>query len=240
MATFVVAHGAWSASWAWRKMHPLMRAAGHELVVPCYTGLGERRHLLDPGITLDTHVLDVVGAIKMEDLRDVVLVGHSYGGMVATGVADRARERIAHLVYLDAFVPSDGQSLFDLQGPEHRARVEAMAASDGEGWLVPPQAPPPDTAPEDLAWIGPRRFPQPIATFRTPLQLDHGEFSGPRSYIFCTRVGPADSFRQFAARARAEHGWGYRELDASHNPHITMPAELARVLDGIADERSPI
>lgn len=234
MATFVVAHGAWSASWAWKKMHPLMRAAGHELHVPCYTGLGERYHASAPGITLDTHIADVVGRIEMEDLRDVVLVGHSYGGMVATGVADRVRHRIAHLVYLDAFVPRDGQSLFDLQPEAHRERVIALAHEHGEGWRVPPQPLPPDTAEEDLAWIEPRRFAQPLATFQSPVTLSRGEFDGPRSYIFCTRAGPADSFRQFAQRAKAEPGWRYIELDASHNPHITCPEDLMRLLNGIA------
>ena len=234
MATFVVAHGAWSASWAWKKMRPLMSAAGHDLFVPCYTGLGERRHAASPAITLETHIADVMGAIEMEDLRDFVLVGHSYGGMVATGVADRARERVRHLVYLDAFVPRHGQCLFDLQPDAHRKRIENLASTTGEGWKVPPQQPPPDTSAEDFAWIGPRRFPQPLATFTTPLQLQHGEYAGPRTYIFCTRVGPADSFRQFSQRAQHETGWRYLELDASHNPHITMPEHLMTVLDGIA------
>lgn len=234
MATFVVAHGAWSASWAWRKMHPLMHAAGHVLHVPCYTGLGERRHVSAPDITLDTHIADVIGRIEMEDLHDVVLVGHSYGGMVATGVADRMRQRIAHLVYLDAFVPRDGQSLFDLQPEAHRQRVELLAQQHGGGWRVPPQPLPPDTAPDDVAWIEPRRFAQPLATFRTPVHLQHGDFDGPRTYIVCTRVGPADSFRPFAARARSEPGWRYIELDASHNPHITWPESLMGVLADVA------
>lgn len=239
MATFVVCHGAWSASWAWRKMHPLMRARGHALHVPCYTGLGERRHLLQRDITLDTHIADVCGHIEMEDLSSVILVGHSYGGMVATGVAGRMRDRIAHLVYLDAFVPHDGQSLFDLQAPEHRIRVEAQAQSSGEGWLVSPQPPPPDTSPEDLAWMASRRFSQPLATFSTPVSLPKGGFAGQRCYIFCTRVGPANSFRQFSQRARTEPGWRYAELDASHNPHVTVPEELMAVLERLVGPASP-
>lgn len=234
MATFVVAHGAWSASWAWRKMRALMQAAGHELWVPCCTGLGERRHLLSRDITLDTHITDVTGVLEIEDLADVVLIGHSYGGMVATGVADRARERIRHLVYLDAFVPRDGQCLLDLQPAMQRARVEARAAAEGEGWLVPPQDPPPDTGAADLAWMMPRRFSQPIGTFRTPVRLTRDEMVGRRTYIFCSRAGPADSFRPFAMRAQAEPGWSYLELDASHNPHITCPETLMGVLDRIA------
>ena len=115
--TFLVCHGAWSAGWAWRKMHPLMQAAGHRLVTPSYTGLGERAHLAHPSIDLETHIADILNVITYEDLRDVVLLGHSYGGMVATGVADRARDLIAQLIYLDAFVPKHGQSLLDLNEP---------------------------------------------------------------------------------------------------------------------------
>ena len=118
MTNVVVAHGAWSAGWAWKKMRPLLRAAGHEMWTPTYTGIGERVHLANPSIDLDTHIADVTGVLESEDLRDVALIGHSYGGMVATGVADRARDRIAQVIYLDAFVPQDGQSLADLAGDE--------------------------------------------------------------------------------------------------------------------------
>ena len=99
--TFLVCHGAWSAGWAWKKIHPLMQAAGHRLFAPSYTGLGERVNLANPSIDLETHIQDILNVIKYEDLRDIVLIGHSYGGMVATGVADRARERITQLIYLD-------------------------------------------------------------------------------------------------------------------------------------------
>ncbi len=114
MAIFVVAHGAWSAGWAWKKMHPPMAARGHRLIAPTYTGLGERGHLARPDIDLETHIADILGVLAFEDLSDVSLIGHSYGGMVATGVADRARDRISQLIYIDAFVPDDGQSLLDL------------------------------------------------------------------------------------------------------------------------------
>src|SRR5437016_508361 len=107
--TFLVCHGAWSAGWAWKKMHPLMSKAGHRLVTPTYTGLGERAHLAHPAIDLETHIADMLNVIKYEDLRDVVLIGHSYGGMVATGVADRARDKVRELIYIDAFVPESGQ-----------------------------------------------------------------------------------------------------------------------------------
>ena len=234
MATFVVAHGAWSAGWAWKKMRPLLRECGHELFTPTYAGLGERVHQVSPNVDLDTHIQDVCAVLTMEDLRDVVLVGHSYGGMVATGVADREAHRIDQLVYLDAFVPRDGQSVFDLHPPEVRDRMRGAAQRDGEGWLVPPNPPPPDTPAADLAWMAPRRLPHPIRTFEQPIRLSGEVERLPRTYIYCTRPGPGDGFRQFAQRARTEAGWQYREIDSSHNPHITAPEALATMLDDIS------
>ena len=236
MATFVVAHGAWSSAWAWKKMRPLLRAAGHELWTPSYTGLGERVHLANPAIDLDTHIQDVAGVLEMEDLNGVVLVGHSYGGMVATGVADRARSRIAQLVYLDAFVPRDGQSVFDLQPPEARERVRELAKTKGDGWRIPSNPMPPDTPEADVAWASSRRFPQPIKTFETPLRLTSQAEPPPRNYIYCKRNAPGDVFRQFAERAQRE-GWRYFEMDASHNPHITQPEALLAILTQIASAR---
>jgi pimeloyl-ACP methyl ester carboxylesterase len=224
MAVFVVAHGAWSAGWAWKKMRPLMRAAGHELFVPTYTGLGERAHLLTRDVNLDTHIADVCGVLEYEDLSDVVLVGHSYGGMVATGVADRAAPRLRQLIYYDAFVPRNGQSLSDLGPPgPHSARARAEAESDG--WLVPSSPVPPDTAPEDVAWITAHRMKQPLACFEDKIALK-AEPSLPRSYIKCSRIGPVDVFKPFWDRARAE-SWPTIEIDASHSAHITAP-ELLR------------
>ena len=121
LATIVLAHGAWSAAWAWKKVRPLMAAAGHQFFTPTYTGLGERAHLASPSNDLETHIQDLLGVLKFEDLREVVLIGHSYGGMVATGVADRARDRVARLIYLDAFVPANGQALIDLVPPARAA-----------------------------------------------------------------------------------------------------------------------
>jgi pimeloyl-ACP methyl ester carboxylesterase len=233
MATFLVAHGAWGAGWAWKRMHPVLRAAGHELLTPSYTGLGERGHLAGPAIDLETHVRDVLGVLEFEDLRDVALIGHSYGGMVATAVADRAADRLARLIYLDAFVPRDGQSMFDLLPPRARDRMREQARVEGEGWRVPPNPLPPDTAEADLPWLNARRMPQPLATFEQPLRLARGETALPRSYVYCARFGPGDVFRPFAERARREPGWRAYELDASHSPHVTAPDALARLLDTI-------
>jgi pimeloyl-ACP methyl ester carboxylesterase len=149
-STFLVCHGAWSAGWAWKKVHPLMAAAGHRLVTPTQTGVGERAHLANPSIDLETHIQDILNVIRYEDLRDIVLIGHSYGGMVATGVADRARNRITQLIYLDAFVPDDGQSLLDLNQPV-RQRIQEFA--NAGGWQVPPNPIPPDTSEADVEWL---------------------------------------------------------------------------------------
>lgn len=236
-STFLVAHGAWSAGWSWKKMHPLMSAAGHSLFTPTYTGLGEREHLASPSNDLDLHIQDILAVIKYEDLQDIVLIGHSYGGMVATGVADRSRDRIRKLIYLDAFVPRDGQALVDLNPPAVRSRMEE-AAKAGDGWRVPPNPTPPDTSEADAKWIAERRVPQSIKCFETPLRLRNGELTLPRSYIYCTRITPADPFRPFAERARKERGWRYYEIDASHSPHITAPEKLATLLGKIASEQA--
>ncbi|WGS23828.1 MULTISPECIES: alpha/beta hydrolase [unclassified Bradyrhizobium] len=230
--TFLVCHGAWSAGWAWKKMHPLMQAAGHRLVTPSYTGLGERAHLANPSIDLEAHIADMLAVIRYEDLRDIVLLGHSYGGMVATGVADRARERVAQLIYLDAFVPRDGQSLFDL----NEVAIEKMrdAARNGDGWRIPPMPTPPDTSPADVEWLTARRADMPLKCFEQRLTLQHGEPALPRSYIYATRITPADTFGQFAKRTKAEAGWRYFEIDASHAPNVTAPEALMALLIEIA------
>ena len=228
MAVFVVAHGAWSSAWAWRQMRPLLRQAGHELFTPSYTGLGERDHLARCNVNLTMHIQDVANVLEFEDLRDVVLVGHSFGGIVATGVADRAPERIVRLIYLDAFVPADGQSLFDLVSPIARDKM-IEGCRMGDGFRVPPRDMPPDTSEADRAWAAPRRRPHPIAAFEEPLRLS-GKPLPPRGYIYCLRIGPDDAFGPFAALAKREH-WQYAELDASHNPHITAPAALLETLE---------
>lgn len=230
MSVFVVAHGAWSSGWAWRKMRPLLRAAGHDLFTPSYTGLGERRHLATRAVNLSLHIDDVVNVLESEDLRDVVVIGHSFGGLVATGVADRARSRVARIIYLDAFVPDADQSLMDLVSPHARDGMKAACLA-GDGWRVPPRDMPPDTPDEDRAWATPRRVAHPIAAFEERLSLS-GVPLPPRAYIYCRRADGNDGFGPFAARARRE-GWPYAEIDASHNPHITAPRELCAVLESL-------
>ncbi|TDH61681.1 alpha/beta hydrolase [Dankookia rubra] len=226
MATYLICHGAWSAGWAWKKLRPLLRAAGHEVFTPSYTGLGERAHLAHPLVDLETHVQDILAVIEAEGLRDILLVGHSYGGMVATGVADRVPQLIRHLCYLDAFVPQDGQSLDDLVG-------SAPVAAPVAGWLVPPNPSAPDTAEADLAWTLPRRVHQPARCFSQKLRVAHAAPAVPRSYIHCTRKQGPDVFAQFADRFRADPAWRFHAMDASHSPNITAPEALAALLLGL-------
>ena len=230
--TFLVCHGAWSAGWAWKKMHPLMRAAGHRLVTPTYTGLGERAHLAHRGIDLDAHIEDMLNVIKYEDLRDIVLVGHSYGGMVATGVADRARDKVRQLIYIDAFVPQDGQSLLDLNEVA-RPRMHELSKT-GDGWRVPPNPTPPDTPPADVEWLTARRVDMPIKCFEAKLKLLGGPLTLPRSYIYATRITPADTFGPFARMTKGDAAWSYYEIDASHSPNVTAPEALMELLQKIA------
>ena len=232
--TFLLCHGAWGGGWSWRKMHPLMQTAGHRLLTPTYTGLGERAHLAAPSTDLDTHIQDILNVIYYEDLRDIVLVGHSYGGMVATGVADRARDQIAQLVYLDAFVPDDGQCLLDFLPESERQRMRDAAAS-GDGWRVPANPTPPDTLPEDVAWLTPRRVDMPLKCFEQRLRLQE-PLTLPRSYIYCTRIPPADLFGLFAKRARTEPGWRCVDIDASHAAMLTVPDALMALLAKLTEE----
>jgi pimeloyl-ACP methyl ester carboxylesterase len=227
-----VAHGAWSAGWSWKKMHPLMEKAGHRLIVPTCTGLGEREHLASPAVNLDTHIQDLLGVIKFEELTDLVLVAHSYGGMVATGVADRVPEHIRQLIYVDAFVPRGGQSLFDLAGSDTRDRFR-QGLDDGDGWRVPPMPVPADTSDADRKWIEKFRMPQPLHCFDQPLSLANGDTKIPRAYIKAKKASPGDPFKQFAERAMAE-GWQYREIDSSHSAQVTEPEALMKLLEELA------
>ncbi len=235
MAIVVLAHGAWSAAWAWKKVRPLMAAAGHQFFTPTYTGLGERAHLASPSNDLETHIQDVLGVLQFEDLRQVILIGHSYGGMVATAVADRAPDRIARVIYLDAFVPFHGQALIDLLPAEERQRL-LDSIKTGDGWRVTPNPIPPDTAPEDAGWIKRFRMPQSAKCFEQPVSI-HGTTSLPRAYIHCTRFAEKKPFAQFASLASREPGWESYELDASHSPNVTAPVALTELLGRILSER---
>ena len=209
----------------WSRLARILRAAGHEVFTPSLTGIGELSHLASPAVDLAAHITDVLKLMEYKRLSGVVLVGHSYGGMVVTGVADRAAERIGVLVYLDAFVPSDGQALVDLVRPEVRAAIAAQS-----GWQVPPLPPQLQgmTDPAELAWIEGRRDSQPLRTFTQAVSVK-GNFRGRKIYVFCSGYSPT-TFSGFAAAARGDPAWRYHELPTHHYPQISMPRETAEIL----------
>lgn len=225
--TYVLVHGAWHGSWCWRHVTPLLTAGGHKVLTPTLTGLGDRAHLLRPEISLATHVADVATAIETEELADVILVGHSYAGMVITGAAERCADRIKRLVYLDALVPVHGQSGFDLNSEQFRETLEADAREHGDGYKVTALTPQAlgITDPTDAEWVAARLVPHPIGTFRDPVEARDRVPSIASTFIFCTRFGFSDT----AARCRA-NGWPVLEIDSGHDAMITNPQELAELL----------
>jgi pimeloyl-ACP methyl ester carboxylesterase len=234
MATFVLVHGSMHGGWCWQRVIPRLRAAGHTVYAPTLTGLGERIHLAHPGIDLDTHITDVANVLEYEDLCDVTLVGHSYGAIVITGVADRLQERIAHLVFVDGAVAADGQALIDFFPAEGRAARQALVDAEGDGWLLPP---PTDltglgvTAAEDVVWVRAKLAPQPFKTLTQPLRLTNAAgFGGPKTFIACV-TAPVTGWRDaMIERIHTEHGWRYRELATGHDAMITAPDHLANLL----------
>jgi pimeloyl-ACP methyl ester carboxylesterase len=239
MATFVIVHGAWGGAWAWNKFAvPMLREAGETVYPVTLTGLGERTHLASPDVSLDTHIQDVANVLFYEDLTDVILVGHSYGGNVITGIADRVPERLQQLVYLDAAAPADGQSSADTF-PGRRQQLEEQAAQSGDGWQIAPGAVPPDQPAEITEWARPRRSPMPIKTMTTALKLTRGETTLPRAFVYCT-IGKEPGSAQFARaeRIRTDPRWRYFELNTGHNLHYTAPQETVAILRELA--HSPV
>jgi pimeloyl-ACP methyl ester carboxylesterase len=224
--TFVLVHGAWHGGWCWKKVVPLLEAAGHRVIALTLTGLGERAHLINPNIGLTTHVNDVLNTLEMDDLIDVILVGHSYGGLVISSVAAHASGRIRRLVYLDALVPENGQSGFDLNSQQFRQRVQAAAAEHGEGYKVSPNLEMLGvTEAADLEWLRSRLRPQPIASFSEPAEAPPTTKQIPSTYILCTQFG----FQDTAARCRAK-GWPVLEIDCGHDAMVIKPRELVDLL----------
>jgi len=237
VATYVLVHGGGHGGWCYRPVARRLRGAGHEVYAPTLTGLGERAHLLSPDIDLDTHITDVTSVLHYEDLRDVILVGHSYGGMVITGVADRAGDRIGRLVYLDAANPVNGQSLVDVAGPIIEATRPSGAVVDGVELVLLPG---PGagrfygvTDPDDLAFMDERLTGHPWRCFAQPLVLtdEAALWALPQYHIVCTST-LATRDPALMAKARAEGRlW---EVDTGHDLMITEPDAVAAALEEVA------
>jgi pimeloyl-ACP methyl ester carboxylesterase len=237
VATYVLVHGGGHGGWCYRRVARLLQSEGHEVFTPTLTGLGERAHLLDDRVDLDRHIEDVVAVLHYEDLRDVILVGHSYGGMVITGAADRAADRVGKLVYLDAANPENGQSLVDVAGPVINAVRPMGTVVDGMELVLLPA---PDAGllygvsdPDELAFMADRLTPHPWACFEQPLQLTNEDalWAIPRYHIVCTST-VATRDPDLMARARAEGRlW---DIDTGHDLMLTEPQKTADALLQVA------
>jgi len=230
VVTFVLVHGAWHGGWCWTRVTSRLRAKGHEVFTPTLTGLGEREHLANSDVDLDTHITDVVKLLEFEDLRDVVLVGHSYGGFVVSGVIDEAATRLKGVVYLDAFVPpKGGVSTLDMLGEAGAGLREQLGA-----YVPVPDPPLGDfgvTDPADLAWIRDKMRPHPPKTFahgvKMPVPLEKRGLK--LSYVLATGGGPT-LFYPVAERLRGKPEWHVTELGTGHDMMVTMPEELTQIL----------
>lgn len=228
MTTYVLVHGAWGGSYGFRRVRPLLRERGHEVFTPSLTGIGERSHLTGPMVSLSTHVLDVANTIGYEDLRDIVLLGYSYGGMVVTGALEHVRDRVRELVYLDAFVPGDGESVVSI------APARALPAGLGAPWLVPPLAREYETE-QIAAFSAPRRTAQPVRTFTEPVRLAAPLEDGPFGLTYIRAAAePNPVFEAAAMRAKASPAWRHHEIDTGHMVAENRPAELAELLLALA------
>jgi len=230
--TFVLVHGAWHGGWCWSKVASILRARGHTVVTPTQTGVGERAHLLSKSIDLDVFAADMTNVLKYEDLNDVVLVGHSFGGNAISGVADTMRDRIRQLVYLDAVILENGQSVFG-QLPKDAVDARTKAAQETSGGLSIPAPPPSAFGIADAAqaqFIQSRLTPHPFNTFVSPLRLTHKVGNGlPVTYIMCTDpiYRPLEASRTWVKAA----GWKTLEIRSGHDAMVIAPDRLADLLD---------
>jgi pimeloyl-ACP methyl ester carboxylesterase len=238
MATFVLVAGACCGGWIWKRVAPLVRAAGHDVFTATLTGLGERVHLAAPEVDLETHVTDLVNVLVYEDLRDVTLVGWSYGGMAITGVAENVPERLAQVVYLDGAVPADGENFYDGLGAPREVRDADAAAAEAAGCpgfvlpladMIRAQA----KDPADHDWLLAKHVPQPAASFTQLIRLGDPPPLLPRAYVYSTQ-GKDDPLWGFtvraAERARSDPGWRVVELADNHFAPINSPQATAEAL----------
>jgi pimeloyl-ACP methyl ester carboxylesterase len=241
--TFVLVHGAWHGGWCYRHTAAALRKMGHEVFTPTHTGVGERAHKADDeNITLETHIRDVAGCIEAEEISDIILVGHSYGGMVITGLADRMADRIKALVYLDAFVPCDGESLMALLNKALEPPVAAQfigsfrgaALEKNSGMTNPLRAEMLHVSPANREWVNRRCVPQALATFEMPVLLS-GKIENVKRRVYILADGWDPSpFRYFAKKYAGAPGWDVIKLPSGHDVMVDLPNELAAALAKIA------
>ena len=231
--TFVLVHGAWHGGWCWRRVTDRLVRQGHRVFTPTLTGLGERAHLLNPAIDLDTHIADVVNLIRYEGLSDIVLVGHSYAGFVISGVVEQVEAAIASFVFLDAFVPQDGDSMASIGTEMTRNAIQA-AANRGDTTLPPRPAEFFHVNPADRAWVDRLCGPHPIGTFVQPVKLAGArERTRKKSYIRAAAY-PNPVFDAHAATLKARPGWRVYDVPCGHDVMVDMPERLTEILLEVA------
>ena len=231
-ATYVLVHGAWHGSWCWKRVRRNLQDAGHEVFAPTLTGVGDRSHLGSASVDLSTHITDIVNLLRWEDLSDVVLCEHSYGGMVISGVADQVPERIRTLVYLDAFVPEDGECVFDLLSQEAAEQLRLSAQTVGAGWNVPAMpAERFNVNSRDAAWVNAQCTFQSIASFEERIKLRRrASQKHDSTYVLASGWEWDQSpFRAAHERARTK-GWRIRTLPCGHEAMLDLPNELTHLL----------
>ncbi len=238
--TFVLVHGAWHGGWCWRDVKSILESQGHRVFTPTLSGLGERAHLMSPNISLQTHVSDILGVIESEELNEFVLVGHSYGGMVITGVADIVKDQISHIVYLDAALPKHGEAMMT-QGPtktadelrQQKVFLESLS-NDGVSMLEPEPALFGISKNDKnmTAWVKRRLTPHPLRTWSDPISIENGGPEGiPGTYIICTTPAlQGTSFSYHANILSSQPNWTVIELATGHDAMITAPTALSDLL----------
>lgn len=228
MNTFLLVHGAWESGWVWQSVTPLLEKAGHKVYAPSLTGLGERSHLLNKEVNLETHIQDILNLIKWERLKNITLVGHSYGGMVVSGVADKAYKQINSLIYLDAFIPKDGQSLLDLMLPDRAENIIKSAKNEGKGWKVPTKAAPLQdiTSEKEINLLNTLCTPHPFASMTQKIKLLNNEQKiSKKAFILASKFQPT-VFTKFAEQALGLD-WPVKNIDTHHFTMISKPRETA-------------
>jgi pimeloyl-ACP methyl ester carboxylesterase len=230
---FVLVHGAWHGGWCWSRVASRLQAAGHRVFAPSLTGLGDRVHLANPNITLDTHIADIANLIEAEELDRVILVGHSYGGTVITGVADKVSARLAHLGYLDAIVLRDGESWSSYNSAEARAQRAAAAAKTNNTWPKPNAAGFGITDPADIAWVNRRLTPQPHGPYEGKVRVGEAYAKLAKTFIDCSKPALA-SIEPYRKATRNDSAWRYVDLPTGHDAMVTAPGPLTDILLGLA------
>lgn len=227
--TFVLVHGAWHGGWCWRRVADRLQRQGHKVYAPSLTGLGDRSHLLTGRVNLSTHIADIANIIRFEDLTDIVLVGHSYAGFVISGVAEREGSKIRSIVFLDAFVPQNGQSVASLSSERLRGNVNA-ALQRGQAGMSPASAAYFNVNPKDRAYVDAKCTPQPVGTYNEALTLTGARERIARKTYIRAKGWNAPGFDAVAARLRSDPGWKVHDIPCGHDAMIDMPERLTELL----------